>query len=179
RARLDRFAAADGSHLFGGLRLDANLVELDAERAGDALAHRGDVRGEARRLRDHRRVDVADVPAGAADTPCRFGEQRERVGALVLRVALGKVVADVAERSGTEERVGDRMAERVGVGVAEQAVRVRDLDAAEDELSALDERVRVPALADPPERAARSHAAARRASSASAIAKSSGCVTLM
>ena len=42
--------------------------------------------------------------------------------------------------------------QRVGVRVAEQAVRVRDLDAAEDELAARDERVRVPALADAPER---------------------------
>ena len=39
-----------------------------------------------------------------------------------------------------------------------QPVRVRDLDAAEDELPAGDERVRVPALADAPERAARLHA---------------------
>ena len=53
-----------------------------------------------------------------------------------------------------------------------------DLDAAEDELSALDERVRVPAFADAPERAARLHARARRASSASAIGEVAGCVTL-
>ena len=30
----------------------------------------------------------------------------------------GKVMADVAERGGAEERVGDRVAERVGVGMA-------------------------------------------------------------
>ena len=170
----------DRPHLLGRLRLDADLVDGDDERAGDALAHRRDVRREPRRLRDHGRVDVADLPAGALDAPRRLGEQRQRVGALVLHVGVGEVMADVAERGGAEQRVGDRVAERVGVGVAGQAVRVRDLDAAEDELPAGDERVRVPALADAPDRAARLHArAARRASSASAIAKSPGCVTLM
>ena len=57
---------ADRPHLLGRLRLDADLIEADAERAGEALAHRRDVRAETRRLRDHGRVDVADLPAGAA-----------------------------------------------------------------------------------------------------------------
>ena len=72
----------------------------------------------------------------------------QRIGALELRVGVGEVVADVAERGGAEQRIGDRMAERIGIGVAGQAVRVRDLDAAEDQLAAGDQRMRVPAFAD-------------------------------
>ena len=37
---------ADRSHLLGRLRLDADLIEADAQRAGEALAHRRDVRRE-------------------------------------------------------------------------------------------------------------------------------------
>ena len=53
-------------------------------------------------------------------------------------------------------------------------VRVRDLDAAEDELAARDERMRVPAFADAPERTALPHARRAARAARSASAKSSG-----
>jgi len=123
-ARFHRFATTDGAHAFGRLGLDADLIDRDAERAGDALAHRRDVRRELGGLGDHGRVDVADVPAGDLDPSCRLRQQGQRVGTPVLGVGVRKVMADVAERGGPEQGVGDRMAERIGVGVAGQTVRV-------------------------------------------------------
>ncbi len=122
RARLHGLAAADRAHAFGRLGLDADLIDRHAERAGDALAHRRDVRRQLRRLGDHGRVDVADLPAGGLDPPRRLGKQRQRIGTAVLRVGVGKVVADVAERGRAEERIGDRVAERIGIRMAGQAV---------------------------------------------------------
>ena len=56
--------------------------------------------------------------------------------------------ADVAERRRAKQRVNDGVQQHVGVGMAEQTERVRDLDPADDELAALGQLVRVPALAD-------------------------------
>ena len=61
----------------------------------------------------------------------------------------GEVLADVAQPGGAEQRVGDRVGEHVGVGVAGQAALVRDLDAAEHERPALLEAVRVDPDAGP------------------------------
>ena len=44
--------------------------------------------------------------------------------------------ADVALGDGAEHRVGDRMGEHVGVGMAGEAMRVRNADAAEPDLVA-------------------------------------------
>ena len=44
--------------------------------------------------------------------------------------------ADVVHAGGAEQRVAERVADDVGVGVALEAVRVRDLDAAEHERQA-------------------------------------------
>ena len=84
-----------------------------------------------------------DASEGQVSAPRRFGKQRERVGALVLRVALGKVVADVAERGGAEERIGDRVAERVGIGMARKSAIVRNLNAAQHEFSSAAKSMRV------------------------------------
>ena len=59
-------------------------------------------------------------------------EEREAVGALPLRIGIGKVAADVAEAGGAENRVGGRVAGDVAVGVAERARVERDRHAADD-----------------------------------------------
>ena len=58
------------------------------------------------------------------------------------------MAADVTEGDGAEQRVGDCMEQGVGVGVAEQAGRMRNLDAAEDQLAAFDQFVHIVALPD-------------------------------
>ena len=56
--------------------------------------------------------------------------------------------ADVAQARGAEQRVGNGVQQRIGVGMAEQPTRVRNVHAAEDQLAALHQRVYVVALAD-------------------------------
>ena len=85
-----------------------------------------------------------------AHPACCLGQQRDRVGTAVLLIGVGEMKTDVTHRRSAEQRIGDRMAQRVGIRVTEQAVRVRDLDTAEHELAAGDERMRVPAFADAP-----------------------------
>ena len=56
--------------------------------------------------------------------------------------------ADVVHAGRAEQRVAERVADDVGVGVAFEAVRVRDLDAAEHERTAGHQPVRVEGRAD-------------------------------
>jgi hypothetical protein len=58
------------------------------------------------------------------------------------------MAADVAQRGRAEERVGDGVQQRIGVGMAQQALLVRDGDAAQDQRAAFDQGVAVIALAD-------------------------------
>ena len=103
-------------------------------------------------LRDHGAVDVADLPARSAHAPRGFGQQRDRIGALETFVGIGEMVANVAERRGAEQGFGDRVAQGIRIRVTEQAERVRDLDAAEDQAAAGTKRMHVPAFADAPQR---------------------------
>ncbi len=58
-------------------------------------------------------------------------------------VGVGKVMADVAFADRAEHRVGDRVREHVRIAMAVEAVRVRDLDAAENERAAFREAMHV------------------------------------
>ena len=57
-------------------------------------------------------------------------------------------MADVAFADRAEDRIGDGVAEHVGIAVAVEPVRVRDLDSAEDQFAPLGEAVDVVAGAD-------------------------------
>ena len=83
--------------------------------------------------------------ARGGDGPHELAQERQRVRVLVRGVAVGEVLADVAQPGGAEERVHDGVREDVGVGVPKEAAVVRDLDAAEDELAPFHESVGVPA----------------------------------
>ena len=115
----------------------------------------------------------------------RGPQQLERVGAAVALVGVGEVLADVTERGGAEQRVDDRVRQHVGIGMTEQPVRVRDLDAADDQRPALDQLVAVVAEAggdahDPLRSvdARGRDSSARSRSSSSARRRSSGVVIL-
>ncbi len=77
-----------------------------------------------------------------------LAQQLAAVDALVACVAVRKVLADVAEGRGAQERIADRMQEDIRVAMAQEALLVRDLDAADDELAPRDELVDVESLAD-------------------------------
>ena len=77
-----------------------------------------------------------------------FAQQGARVGTLELRIGVGEMAADIAQGRRTEDGVGDRVQQHVGVGVAQQAQVVRDLHAADDQVAVFHQRVAVIALAD-------------------------------
>ncbi len=70
-------------------------------------------------------------------------EQHHGIGVFPLRIAVGKVSAEIAQRGRSEQRVGDRMRQDVGVGVSERTAFERNLDAAENQTPSFDQPVRV------------------------------------
>ena len=84
-------------------------------------------------LHDHGAVDVLDFEARRDHGREDCLQQLERVGVAVARVGVGKVLADVPQPGGPEQRVDHRVSEHVGIGVPLQTALVRDLHAAEDQ----------------------------------------------
>ena len=103
---------------------------------------------ELRPLDDDRRIQIDDGEAGVAHRLGALREQPHRIGVLPACVGVGKARAEVPERRGAEQRVGDRMRKHVAVGVAERAALERNANAAEDQRAPLDEAMRVEPVAD-------------------------------
>ena len=100
-------------------------------------------------LGDQRRVDIDRAPAFLGQQGDCGAQQHAAVGAFVTRVGIGKMAADIAERHRTEQRIGNRMQQRIGVGMTEQAGGVGNLDPAENQLAAFDQFMHVVTLPDP------------------------------
>ena len=136
-------AGAHVVHALVRLALDADGRHGHAKKPGEAFADRADPAGESRTFADDGGVHVDDAVAGGRDLRHCGGEQFRGIGVLPLRVAVGEVRADVAERRRAEERIYQGMDQRVGVGMAGEAVLPGELDAAEDEPAPGREPVRV------------------------------------
>ena len=121
---------------------------LDAEIGGDVGGHGGDVRGDFGRLGDHRGIHIAHPPASGTHRGQRATQQYAAIGAAQTLVAIGKHAADIAETRGAEQGVGDGVQQRVGVRVAVETGRMRDVHATEDQLAPGDQGVNVVTLAD-------------------------------
>ena len=94
-------------------------------------------------LRDDDRVDMGDHAAARAHALRRIGKEDVGGGALPLRIGGREVGANVAIGQRTENGVGHRMHQHVGVGMAEQLLRVRNGDAAEPDMVAVLESMHV------------------------------------
>ena len=109
----DAFAAADEAEAFHRRRLDADARRVDAEDAGDGLAHGLAVRrrSSAPRTGTSRRRWRCARRACARAAAASSRKMREARAAPV-RVAGRKVLADVAVADGAEQRVGERVQRR-------------------------------------------------------------------
>ena len=123
---------------------------LDAERLARAAPRISSrMRREPRLLADEDAVGVDELASRrrARARRRRASRSSDETPSAVVRVG-GEERADVAEVGGAEDRVDQRVRDHVAVGVAGEAARLVERDAAEDERHALLERVRVDADAD-------------------------------
>src|SRR3954451_20902860 len=95
-------AAAHETHAFVGAELHVHQVAVESRCGRDLRAHPVAVWAEARRFADDRGVDRPDCVAAVRELVAHAREQIDAARVLPLRVGVGEVVADVAERGGAE-----------------------------------------------------------------------------
>ena len=96
-----------------------------------------------RGLRDDRGVHVHNFSAAFGNLLGGFLQKNIAGNIFPAWVGVGKKVADVRLAQRAEKRVANRVHERVGVRMAVEALAVRNLDAAEDELAPGDQLMNV------------------------------------
>src|SRR5277367_5599313 len=146
--RRDPFFAADETHQLVRRRLDADVREIYFQGVGDAKFHLLDVRINFWRLCNDRCVHVHDFSISQRDDACGFLQKNLARHIFPARVGVREKMADVRFAERAEERIADGVHERVGVRMAVETLRVRNLDAAEDEFASRDQRVNVVADAN-------------------------------
>ena len=144
----DSLLASCEAKAFRGGGFYGYAVKCNPEGFGKVRPHLQDVGGESGTLRDHGAIEVAAGVTVILDESFHLAEQNEAVRALVTRVGVWKVLAEVSEREGTEQGVHHGMGEDVGVRVAVQSTVMGNLNSAEDELAACDEGVNVESTSD-------------------------------
>ena len=103
----------------------------------------GEMRGASHTMRD---VEMRDHAAAGAHAFAGEGEKAVRRRAAPLRVARRKVLADIALGERAENGVDQRMQRDVGIRVAGHPARMRNADAAEHDVVAIDKGVHVEAV---------------------------------
>ena len=162
-----------------GRRLDADAGSVERKRAGEIFPHPLTVGRELRSLRQNRRIKVDDGISRLTQPLRHTLEQQDARDPGVSRVRIGKELADIAQRRRAEQSVHDGVRQHIGVAVAEQALFIRHLYAAENEPPPLRQAVDVIAVSDAQTRHFSASRSSRRRRIVSATIKSSGVVILM
>ena len=179
RVRRDAKSLSSKTEPLLGRRLDADAGSVERKRAGEIFPHPLTVGRELRSLRQNRRVNIHDRPARLRQTFPHPLKQQDAGKACVGCVRIGKELSDIAQRRRAEQSVHDGVRQHIGVAVAEQALFIRHLYAAENEPSPLRQAVDVVAVSDAQARHSSTSRSSRRRRIASATIRSSGVVILM
>ena len=91
---------------------------------------------------------IEGLSAAASHLLCRFLKKNPARHALPARIGVREKMADVLLADRPEHGIADGVHERVGIRMAVQALRVRNLDAAQDELAPGDQLMNVIANAN-------------------------------
>ena len=162
-----------------GRRLDADAGSVERKHAGEIFPHPLTVGRELRSLRQNRRIKVDDGISRLTQPLRHTLEQQDARDPGVSRVRIGKELADIAQRRRAEQSVHDGVRQHVGVAVAEQALFIRHLYAAENEPPLLRQAVDVIAVSYAQTRHSSASRSSRRRRIVSATIRSSGVVILM
>ena len=90
------------------------------------------MRQHFRRLSDDRHVDVAQRIAFGLNAAPGFAQQFAAVCPLKRRIGVREQLADIPQRSGTQQGVGQRMQRHVSIRMRQQTFFVRNTYAAND-----------------------------------------------
>src|SRR5580658_9194278 len=141
--RGDRLASSNGIHAFVGLGFEVDFVCGEAERLRQCRAHCRKVRAELGAFADDNGVYMNDAKAAIVKHLGNALEENQAGRPLPLRIGVREVRADVAQIRGAKKRIAERVAQHVAIGVALGAFVERNFDAADHELAAFDEAVKI------------------------------------
>ncbi|HEY7118732.1 MAG TPA: hypothetical protein VH475_19235 [Tepidisphaeraceae bacterium] len=113
----NRFATPNRVETFIRLGLDADGGGRQPEPLPQHGAHCLDVRGQAGTFADDRAVHIQRYPTPVPRECHHLVQQIDTYRVLKAGVAWGKLPADVRQAAGAEQRVDDRVGQRVPVGV--------------------------------------------------------------
>ena len=139
----DALAAAGISQLLGRGRLDRDLTGVTSHACRQLVDHRRDVRTEFGLFGADGDVAVDQAVAVVIEQRHNVLEQQAAVDALVARVGVRKMVADITQRCGTQQGVAQGMYSDIGVAVSQQAAVPLDVHATQPQGPALDKPVNV------------------------------------
>lgn len=134
--------------MLGARGFDADAARLDLQGRAQLSLHGLDVGPHLGGITDERAIDVAHLPAFLRDHALGFGEQLLAVGVLISRVGVGEVLADVAQAKRTQQGIDDGMGQGVGVRMAQQALFMGNLNAAQHQAAVWGPRVKIKALSN-------------------------------
>ena len=141
--RRDALRAAKETEFLVRGRFHAHAAERQFQASGELLADGVEVRRDLRRFGDERGIYVNDARFVGGDQVHDAREDFRGTDAADGFVRVREMVADVPGGDRAEQRVGNRVDEDIRIGMAVETLIVRDLDAAEDQRSACDQRVYV------------------------------------
>lgn len=126
----DALSAPERTELFGSFGLHADRRSDDLAQSVD---HGASIRRELRRLQHDCGIDVRNSPAFGPDQCNRGRKQLHAVGTLPLWICVGEMLTDVAQARRTEQGIGNRMRNRIRVGMSDQTGSIGDVHATEHE----------------------------------------------
>ena len=94
-------------------RLDAHTGNIYAAGVGNMRAHAVNIAAQLGLLRDDGRINVDNGIAVFAQYAHDLPEQQQAVRAEKTVVSIGEQLADIAQRSRAEQRVGNRVVRRI------------------------------------------------------------------
>ena len=123
------FFAPDGAKPFSGLGFDADAIFGQIQQFRNASSHGKLVGAELRALSEDDAVEIDHLKASFLDAVERGQQHAGGITAGVGRIGVGKQLANVAQRGGSQKRICDGVQEHIRIAVSERFLLEGHVDA--------------------------------------------------
>src|SRR5689334_19747243 len=94
---------------------DSNLLQVHLQRGGKILFHRLEMSGKLRLLGNQCRIDIYDSSAPRRHLALSFLQKHATGSIAPTRIGVRKKMADISLSQGAQERIANRVHERVSI----------------------------------------------------------------